>query len=225
MPKIRFNLLALQTFERLIATTDFLEVLDKTIPDAERQEQEALRRFAEEQQWDFGDYEVERQTLEGKYRWLPRLAGYSVVILLYSIVETQLLALAERVGDRQGSTFRVKDIRGRGIEQGVRYLKRVAALEVKKDPAWRWVKDLHELRNIIVHCGGRPTVSREHQQAVQRLAGTYKGLFVGKSLHAPQGELWISMDLCRDFAHEIQEFFKRLFGASGLSTKGVEAVK
>ena len=50
MPTIRLNLLALQTFDRLMATIHFLEVLDKAIPDAERQDQEALRRLAEEQQ-------------------------------------------------------------------------------------------------------------------------------------------------------------------------------
>ena len=227
MPTIRLNLLALQTFDRLMATIHFLEVLDKAIPDAERQDQEALRRLAEEQQWDFGDYSGERQIIEGNHRWLPRFAAYSVVILLYSIVETQLLAVAERVGTNQGSTFRVTDIRGRGIEQTVLYLKRAEIFDVKKDPAWKMVHDLQKLRNIIVHRGGRQGASHEQQkvQEVQRLDSTYRGLSLRTSLDGPQGELWISMDLCRDFTHEIQEFFKRLFGECGLSIKGVEVVK
>ena len=157
MPTIRLNLLALQTFDRLMATIHFLEVLDKAIPDAERQDQEALRRLAEEQQWDFGDYSGERQIIEGNHRWLPRFAAYSVVILLYSIVETQLLAVAERVGTNQGSTFRVTDIRGRGIEQDSSLLEASRDIRRQEGPG--------------VEDGARSTKTKKHHRAPGWQAG------------------------------------------------------
>jgi hypothetical protein len=223
MAKIRIDFLVLKTFERLFGVTALLDVVDRAIPEIEWQEREALKRLAEEQQWDSGDYFVESDVLEEKFRyWLPRLAAYSVIILLHSIVETQLLALAERMGRKQGSPFRVSDIRGRGIEQGALYLERVGALDVRKDPGWRHIHHLQELRNMIVHHGGKRGQSEEHQRAVQRLLQEYDGrLVLPEEPDAVRGEIWISMRLCRDFAQEIQGFFDRLFKAAGLPGKGV----
>jgi hypothetical protein len=46
--------------------------------------------MAEEQNWDFGDFDVERQILDEEFgRWIPTLAAYSVIILLHSAVEVQ----------------------------------------------------------------------------------------------------------------------------------------
>lgn len=39
------------------------------------------------------------------------------------------------------------------------------------------------------------------------------------------GEIWVSMRLCRQFAQEIEEFFKRLFKSAGLPDKGAEIVE
>ena len=35
-------------------------------------------------------------------------------------------------------------------------------------------------------------------------------------------EIWVSMNLCRGFALEIEGFFKRLFKAVGLPEKGMQ---
>src|SRR2546428_629673 len=125
MAKIRIDPLALETFERLFGVAAFLESVNKAIPEMEWQEREALKRLAEEQNWDFGDYAVELDVLDAKFRhWVPRFAAYSVIILLDSVVETQLFAYAERIGRVWGSPFRPKDIKGYGINPAALYLKK-----------------------------------------------------------------------------------------------------
>lgn len=176
--------------------------------------------------WDFGDYDVERQVLDAKFQhWVPRFAAYSVIILLDSIVETQLFAYAERIGGVQGSAFRPKDIRGHGLEPAALYLKRGAGLDVKQDPAWKHLESLQELRNIIVHRGGDLGKFPEQKERADRLLQSYpkEKLEPRKNVYTFGGEMeiWISMPLCREFAREIEEFFKRLCKSAGLPEKGV----
>jgi len=227
MAKIRIDPLALETFARLFGVTAFLETVDKAIPEMEWQEREALKQSAEEQNWDFGDYDVETQLLDAKFQhWVPRFAVYSVIILLDSVVETQLFAYAGRIGRNRGSAFRPKDIAGHGIERAAFYLKQAAALDVKKDPAWRHLDNLQELRNIIVHRGGRQGDSPEQKERVNQLLHAYPNekleLRENKYTFGGKMELWISMHLCRDFARQIEEFFKRLCKSAYLPEKGVQ---
>lgn len=229
MAKIRIDPLAVETFERLFGATAFLESVDKAIPEMEWQEREALRQLAEQENWDFGDYQVEGQVLDAKFRhWVPRFAAYSVIILLDSIVETQLFAYAERIGRVRGSAFRPKDIKGHGIEPAALYLNQAAALDVKKDPAWKHLVSLQELRNIIVHRGGRQGEAPEQKKRLDRLLQAYpkEKLELRNNVYTFGGEMeiWISMPLCREFAREIEEFFKRLCKAAGLPDKGVQFV-
>jgi hypothetical protein len=185
---------------------------------------EALRHFFEEQGWDFGDYDVERQVHDAKFKYLvPMFAAYSVIILLDSIVETQLFAYAEVAGRVHGSVFRPVEIRGHGLEPAAIYLKRVAAVDVKQDPAWEHLCHLEELRNIIAHGGGKPGESPEQHKKFERLVQAYPGkvalLDSPYNVNRDKG-IWISMHLCRDFTREIEGFFKRLSEGTGLSHKG-----
>jgi len=225
MPRIKIDPLALQTFQRLFGLTSLLELVDKAIPETEWHEREDLRQLAESEDWEFGDYDVETQVLDEKFRhWLPRFAAYSVVILLDSIVETQLLSFAERVGRNKNSKFQVKDIKGSGLERAALYLKRIAPeLDVDRDSAWEDVQNLRELRNVIVHRGGMRGHSPEHQKQVDRLLRAYPGgVSLPWSPDSVYGEIWISVAQCREFATKIAEFFKRVFKAAGLPEKGIQ---
>jgi hypothetical protein len=114
-----------------------------------------LEQLAKDGSWEYGDYTEERDILDHNFQtWIPMFAAYSVTVLLYSIVETQLCAFAEYVGKNSGSKLRVKDMAGKGIERSALYLKRGLSIDVTTDLAWSRLKDLQSLRDIIVHRGG-----------------------------------------------------------------------
>jgi hypothetical protein len=195
----------------------------KQIPEVEQQERQVLKKMAAEHGWDFGDYDVERQILDEKFgRWIPTLASYAVVILLYSVVETQLNALAERVGVMHNSRFRLKDVAGRGIERAALYLKRAAALEIKDDSAWPHLLNLQALRNVIAHSGGRVVGLDGNQK--RSLTAAYPGDLHFQEHGETRQEIRISMILCRTLAQHTEEFFERIFKAAGLQEKGVQFV-
>jgi hypothetical protein len=197
--RIGFDFLVMETFQRLFGVLSLCNLLDKTIPEAELEETTALREMAEREGWDYGEYQVEVQGVEAKFRhWLPRLS-------------------AERVGRTKKSAFRLEDIYGKGIEKARLFLLRVSAIDIRSDPSWKRLEDLHKLRNFIVHRGGKLAKSNDQQQAIEQLVSSYKGklAFPEEGRLYGFGEIWVSMPLCRQFAQEVEGFFERLFKAAG----------
>jgi len=222
--RLTIDFLVLETFQRLFGVLSLCNLLDKTIPEAELEETTALREMAEGGGWDYGEYQGELQGLEAKFRhWMPRLSAYSVVILLYSVLETQLAAYAERLGRSKKSAFRLKDAKGKGIEQAKLFLLRVSAIDIGSDPSWERLTHLQKLRNFIVHQGGKLDESEEQRQTVYQLLRSYKGklAFPEEGKLYGFGEIWVSMPLCRMFIQEVEGFFERLFKAAGFPDRRV----
>jgi hypothetical protein len=199
MAKIRIDPLVAETLERFIGLAAFLETMDKVIPEVEWQERQALKELAEDQNWDFGDFDV--------------------VILLYSAVEAQLDSFAERVGRNHGSSFGLHDTTGRGIDRAAIYLNKVAGIAVKNDPAWPHLQNMQKLRNVIAHRSGKWSGTEAERE---RLLLAYPGKLRFSDRGVTQQEMWISMNLCREFAQQAEEFFKRVFKVVGLPDKGVQ---
>lgn len=217
----RINFFVVETFERLAGVRALIDHADKSIPEMERQTKEALKRLAEDQGWEFGEYSVERDLLDDKYwHWVPRYSGYSAVILLYSIVETALRACAERVGKERASAFGVSDMKGNGLDPSVRYIERVTGIDAKKDSAWPHLQDMQALRNILVHRGGRRSTSAAHQNEFDGLVDRCEGLSKASRLGADD-EFWVALRLCREFVGQVEDFFKRLFKGLNWPETGV----
>jgi hypothetical protein len=210
--------LVLQTFGRLSGIRAFLEVLDEAVPESEWAGNEKLKQRAEDEQWDYDDFDVERQVLDERFHfWLPRYTSYSVITLLYTVLETQLATCAEQAGRLKNASFVPSDLRGRGLDGSALYLEKVGLFKVRQDPAWRPICDLRDLRHLIVHRAGTKGQSDEHRRTAQRLASDYKG-----RIEFPDGdwswygEVWISIPLCREFIEQVERFFDRVFEALDL---------
>jgi hypothetical protein len=216
--EMKFNSLVVQTFGRLSGIRAFLEVLDRALPDAEWKDNEALKVQAEEQAWEESDFDVERQILDERFRfWLPRFSSYSVVTLLFTVLETQLTVCARVAAKQKGSSFLPGDVRGQGVEAAVLFLKRVGAFDARQDPAWQTICDVRDLRHLIVHRAGTKGESEEHRRTAQRLAAAYRGrIEFPDSAWSWYGEVWIAIPLCRDFITTVERFFDRVFEALGL---------
>jgi hypothetical protein len=186
----------------------------------EEKQRQYLEQLAKDRSWEYSDYAEERDILDHNFQtWIPIFAAYSVTVLLYSIVETQLCAFAEHVGKNSGSKLRVKDMAGKGIERSALYLKRGLSIDVATDLAWSRLKDLQSLRDIIVHRGGKRGESPEHQNTMDSLIGKYKGGLELRDTDGFNQQVWMSMNLCREFAQHVSDFFERVFVAAGLPNR------
>ena len=188
-----------------------------------------LKKRAESEGWDadeyFGADDVLREHFE---HWLPKISTYSVIILLHSLVETQLHDYARRLRRERDLVLELRDIHGRGFEQAKTYITKVARLDIATDLGWHELSNLQEIRNIIVHRRGLEGDSREQQEVVRRLLKAYPQ---DLSLRAPQAlgllntnsqELVATFRLCSHFLKEIEAFFARLCQAAGFQTTGLK---
>lgn len=188
-----------------------------------------LKKRAESEGWEadeyFGADDVLREQFE---HWLPKISAYSVIILLHSLVETQLDAYARRLRRERDLVLELRDIHGRGFEQAKTYITKVARLEIAADLGWHELSNLQKIRNIIVHRRGLEGDLADQQKMVRRLLKEYpKDL----SLRAPEAlglvnkngqELVATFRLCSHFLNEIEAFFARLCQAAGFQATGLK---
>lgn len=215
--KLEIHPLTINTFGRLDGITSFLEVLDRTLPEAEWADKKALEKKAADENWEYPDFDTERQILEAKFKfWLPRFTAYSVLTLLYTVLETQLVASAKKACSQKQSSFLPSDIRGSGIEASALFLKKVGIYDLKNDPDWPKICDLRDFRNLIVHRAGTKGQADKHRKTAERLEKSYPNKIKFPNSPCCADEVWISDLLCRDFISIVVGVFDRVFDSLGL---------
>jgi hypothetical protein len=218
MATIRFDSLVTETSQRLYGLNSLIELIYRATPQFELQEHEALKQLAEQEGWEYSDYNVEEQFLDVKVKyWLPKLTAYSVIILLSSLVETQLFAYARRVGQLAGCGFDPNDLRGSVLDRAALYVKRVSGVELTQNAHWQTLRDLQDLRDIIVHRAGKPGDDRMIRR-VEQIQQAHKGIGLNENPYviAADVELDVSIHSCRYFAREVEQCLRGLFKDAGL---------
>jgi hypothetical protein len=170
----KIDIHAWETEAWLYGTKTLLETIRGAADEAASREADELKRRAQSQGWDADQYFDEDEILDEKFlHWLPRVSTYSVIILLQSLVETQLHAYAPRLQQEHRLELGVNDLAGKGVSPAKKYIIRVARIDIENDPGWQKLADLQALRNIIVHQRGRQGESPFQQKAVQELLKKY----------------------------------------------------
>jgi hypothetical protein len=215
MPKIVFDPLVFSTSERLYGLNALIEMVYRATPEVERQERDELKHLAENENWEYSDYSVENQLLDVKFTvLLPKLAAYSIIVLLSSIVETQLLAYARRVRIDTHSPFEPNDIKGSVLERTSLYVKKTSGVELTKNMRWKLLRDLQDIRDTIVHRSGKPAEDKRPQ--FQKMCKEYPGVSLDENRITTGGdEIGITIHSCRYLASEVEQFFQGLFNDAG----------
>jgi hypothetical protein len=217
MTTIRWEPVVIDTFTWIFGVRAFLEEIESALPDAESKALDYLNQLAKQQKWDETDYSLEEAEIKSKFNhWLPRLVGYSAVTLIHSVVETQLMATANRLRELHGYVLKVNDLRGDPVERAKMYLTKVAGIQVGSDRGWQVLRDVAEIRNIIVHRRGRQGADPKDQRFVQQLTERYPNeIALSGRRNDPDTELEVSLPMCKRFTDETERFFERIFGATG----------
>jgi hypothetical protein len=219
---VKIDFMAMETDSWLYGTRAFLEAMTRAVAEAERLEEEELKRRAAAENWPPEEYFAEQDVLREKFgHWLPRLSAYSVIILLQSLVETQLHAYGRRLRRVQGIKLDIADLQGKGITPAQKYITKVAGIDIANDLGWQELCSLQDLRNIIVHRRGRQG-SSEQQKVVRRLMNQYPEDLSLRTLWSdPEDhEVLVTFRLCSHLLEQVEAFFRRLCKAAGFQEKG-----
>ena len=214
--EIHFDFLTIRTAARLAGVKALLRLLQDAMPKFEEQEHSALLKLAREKNFDAGEYFLERDILDDKFEvWLPRFAAYSIITLLYTVLEVQLYDCIKRAEQKTNAPFRLGKTRGSRIDFYAAYLKKHCAFDAKNDKMWCELSDLRKLRNIIVHRAGTKGQLEKHRQDAARLAEKYESdLEFPASDNDWPSEVWISLGLCNRYTDSVEVFLQRVVAAA-----------
>lgn len=88
--------------------------------------------------------------------YFPNLQRRSALITLFGYFEHELDQLCVLYKSEKEFRIALSDIKGQGIDRSTRYLKKVADINTHKNSdEWRQIKNVQNIRNLIVHQDGR----------------------------------------------------------------------
>lgn len=130
----------------------------------------------------------------------PPIASASSFIMVYSMMENQLAFYCQALHKSKGYKVSVNDLAGKGIDQSLKYLSKVCDVDVPQDTVeWKEIKDIRQLRNIVVH--NRGTLESKHDDLKNRYILKTKGLSIG-----PYNQVILSKEYCLAVIRKIQAF-------------------
>ena len=209
------------TAPRLAGVRALLLLLQDAVPEYANKEHRELNRFAREQDLEAGEYFMERDLIDHKFNvWLPRFAAYSVITMLWAVVEVQLYECVKHV-ERDAAESLSPRRRQSSFDLYAEYLKKHRGLHVKKLKEWRELSDLRSVRDIVAHRLGTRGQGARARNIEAQLERQYTGdLKFQEARGEWPGQVWISLPLCERFTASAEAFLEKVVAATSVpSTK------
>lgn len=88
--------------------------------------------------------------------YFPNLQRRSALITLYSFFEHEIDKLCDRLQKQEKLRARFADMAGTGIKRSASYLEKVVGIDAGQgSPTWGAIKEIQQIRNLVVHADGR----------------------------------------------------------------------
>ena len=115
---------------------------------------EILEKYPEKSHEDITDsYSWDLHLNQYKY---PSLHRESLIITIFNFFEHQLNSLCKILYESIGSSLKIKDINGQGVERALLFLTKVAKIDFSAfGSEMPVIKGVNLVRNVIVHNGGQ----------------------------------------------------------------------
>ncbi len=203
------------TAARLAGVKALLRLMQDAVPEFAEREHRELERFAREQNLEASEYFMERDLLEDKFNvWLPRFTAYSVITVLWAVVEAQLYECAKHV-ERLAQEELPPRTQRSSIDRYAQYLKKHRGFDLREEQEWRELCDLQEVRNIVAHrlgTRGRGAKARRVEAELERRYGGDLGF--QEARRDWPGQVWISLALCERFTASAEVFLGKVVAAT-----------
>lgn len=88
--------------------------------------------------------------------YFPNLQRRSALITVYSFFEHEIDKLCDLLRKQEKLRARFADMAGTGIKRSVSYLEKVVGIDAGQgSPTWVAIKEIQQIRNLVVHVDGR----------------------------------------------------------------------
>jgi hypothetical protein len=177
--------------------------------DADRLEEINAPKWTPHTEEEHGEFYSEKQMARYFHdnQMLPTFR-YSCVVMLYVIIERELLRLVKNLEKENGpQELKHSDIGGHLIKQVETYTEVFFGLRLSQCPHYQSLHDLRKIRNCIVHCHGELALIRNKTDAryLIRLSKSRRGFYAGSTISI------YDRSCLEQFTKEIRELFEGVF--------------
>jgi hypothetical protein len=208
-----------ETESILHSLAEYQAVMETQLDTVQTNEQKRVRDWLRSIEFESDDWDVESSIARDEYEWtynimFPKSLRYSFLVLLFLVLERQLIGLCDDIKDRQKLPIRANDLKGDTILRCKIYLQKLAGISRVDDQLWVKVEDLSKVRNCIVHALGKIELSND-QRRLQELATNGHGISISGHESPEEGLLIITSEYCQQAINDVLEFFTAIFEAAG----------
>jgi hypothetical protein len=156
MVRIPFDFFVYQTISAFRTISYYFELIDSQIDKVKNEEWEKIEKLPKPE--DYEEYQTDYiptiQSHEYEFdNLLPRMVGYSFVMMLFSELEFRVNSLCKELKRRENLPLKINDFQGDLVERFSKYL--IIANKPKLETKAKFeIKTLNLIRNCIVHNNG-----------------------------------------------------------------------
>jgi len=147
----------------------------------------------------------------------PRSLRYSFVMLLYSVVENEIVAVCAEIRKRRHLFEESIPGKETPLERCKKFLSKNCDIDFGVMPEWQKLTVLEKVRDCIAHVGGRIDFSRD--RAFLESVST-SGMGITKSNHPIfRGILTVEQAFCLECSAAVISFFTIIFDQAGFGSE------
>jgi hypothetical protein len=142
---------------------------------------------------------------------LPKKLRYSVLIHLFTTIETQGLVMCDEITDVVAVRLKPGDLKGPALERIRSYLDKVCGVFPATRAEWEHIHWIEKLRHLVVHEAGCVPAGAK-QQFYRQLEARGIGLTIDTAR-----QVYLSRELCSQLIDATGGWFNAVYAAAGLS--------
>jgi hypothetical protein len=149
--------------------------------------------------------------------YFPNILRSTIIVQSFSFFEYHLKNICNRIFHIKNTVFQLNDLQGSDLEKARIFLERTIKIDIRKyNPEWDLIKNIQQLRNVIVHSGGE---HKKEKQQLENFINNHPSLSVSNTYdhrsvikYDPDiQEVFVSDNkLNFEFLKAIQSFFEKL---------------
>jgi len=213
--------LTLAAFSGLASYHETMESQMQSAAEAEKLiVEESIRKMGLSAEKEMQEWDLAMQNHDMRFNMLmPNFLRYSLIVLLFLVVENKLGELANVAAQTHPKSPKVPNPKGRVIETYKRYFTEEVGISSLD---WQTMHELNAIRNCIVHTSGK-VKGRPDETRLRNIANKHKGLSVSNTrqfsridlhpLYLEDDMLVIEPSYCSYIIDRAKHFFEQLCDA------------
>ncbi|MEX0719940.1 MAG: hypothetical protein WD059_04670 [Balneolaceae bacterium] len=164
----KFDLRLVDISFELYAIEEHFELAENEIEKLSKKEKEIAEKILTDEKIEFNSpdwYDVVNQSEQKIHTLIPRFFRNPFLVSLYSIYESGVTEIADKIREKKGIDLLLNDINGPFLDKAKKYYSSILDFNLSiNESNWNKIKVLSEIRHAIAHTNGRIDLLRPNAQ-------------------------------------------------------------